>query len=264
MCIVPLGWLSIEAYLDKMKLLFLWRLLLLSMNCIYKQVAITRICEHINSDYSDVSPIGDMVDVFRKYELMDILTLAVSSGVFVSIDEFRNIIKKKIYDYENNRFQIAMFMSCNFHVFSDCSDNIRWWTWWKVAYNVPEMVNSVRTLIRLLLGVSSLRHHVFKYGYIDSEKCNLCAMNVNQTVGHLLFECCNTSLVQERQKWFIQFTDVMPEGLRSSFFNLNDCDKVISIFSGFKSDFIPEYLDIYCVVCNFVCSMYGLHAQLSN
>ena len=76
-CIVPLGWLSIEAYLDKMKLLFLWRLLLLSMKSIYKQVAIARICEHINSDYSDVSPIGDMVNIFRKYELMDILTLAV-------------------------------------------------------------------------------------------------------------------------------------------------------------------------------------------
>ena len=39
-CIAPLNWSTMEGYIDKLKILFLWRLLLMTTNCIYKQVAI--------------------------------------------------------------------------------------------------------------------------------------------------------------------------------------------------------------------------------
>ena len=46
-CIAPIGWISVEAFIDLMKMMFLWRVLSLPVNNIYKQIAIIRVASVI-------------------------------------------------------------------------------------------------------------------------------------------------------------------------------------------------------------------------
>ena len=257
-CIVPLGWLSLEAYIDKMKLLFLWRLLLLSMNCVYKNVAVHRVIECINFGHCDDSPIGNMVSTFRKYKMIDILILGVSSGVYMSISEFKNTVRTRIYEYENERFKISMNMVCNRSLYSNCLESIRLWSWWKVAFKLPENVNNVRILLRLMFGLSRLRNDLFTVVDTDDRKCQICNMNEDQSIQHVLFRCSNNIVVDTRKEWYNQLENVIPEGMKASFFDMSDDDRTVFILSGFNSEYIPEFIDIYIVFMEYVCKLYNL------
>ena len=55
--IVTAGWKSLSAHCDIIRLLFVWRLLLLPMNCIYKRVLISRLLEMFyNVDKAFIGP----------------------------------------------------------------------------------------------------------------------------------------------------------------------------------------------------------------
>ena len=47
-CSATIGWKSIRSYIDIMCLLFIWKILLLPMSCIYKILLLTRITQLVN------------------------------------------------------------------------------------------------------------------------------------------------------------------------------------------------------------------------
>ena len=67
-CLAPLGWISLESFIDKLKILFLWRLLALPYRCIYKQVAIIRVIHHLyphEPGTPSYGPIHGMINAFH-------------------------------------------------------------------------------------------------------------------------------------------------------------------------------------------------------
>lgn len=69
-CIATLGWPSMECHLDMRRLLFLWRILLLPVSCIYKQILIIRVTYHIfNPEGLHLGPLSGIIKTFKKYGL---------------------------------------------------------------------------------------------------------------------------------------------------------------------------------------------------
>ena len=81
--LATLGWRCMNCHLDILKLLFLWRLLLLPMSNIYKQVTMIRLCYHLyDSRGLHMGPLWDIVNVYKKYSLQHVLDVAMKSGAF--------------------------------------------------------------------------------------------------------------------------------------------------------------------------------------
>ena len=261
-CIAPLGWISLEAYLDKMKLLFLWRILVLSINSIYKQVAIERICKILSGHCRLQSPISNIVETFRRYNLIDELLLAVSTGVYMPIEEFKNVVKTRVYDYDNERYKISLKMVKNVDLFSLCVPEIKWWTWWKYAFRRPDKVNNCRVLMRLIAGQSSLKAHEYRYNDAEDKSCPHCDLQQIQSVSHLLFECTHPNILHQRDKWLEKIHSILPPAMLVSIGGLGSVEKTAFILSGLGPKYVNEWEDGYTVLVDFIAYMYYTHSLL--
>ena len=115
-----------------------------------------------------------------------------------------------------------------------------------------------------LLGESSLRSHNYMYSECRSKRCPHCDDNQKQTVEHLLFSCTNSDIVEERTKWLSRIDNTIPPAMKVGFEAMQLHDKTVFIMCGFGSRFVPEFIDGYTVMADFIVNMYYKHTELCN
>jgi hypothetical protein len=264
-CLAPLGWKSMEVYMDSLKLLFLWRLLLMSVNCIYKQVAVDRLCYFMywcKDSSNHRGPILDMLGVYKKYGLMDILTEALTTGVYMPIVQFKSMTKMIMSKTENDRFSITCMLYKNLGLFLQCIPQIELWSWWTFAFKRPDKVQCCRIIARLLYGESCLRDHTYKFNDAQSKCCINCDMFIPQTAGHMLFECTHHALVDERNKWITTMQEICPKALYENIQLMQKDEKVEFILAGMRIQYMDEWENIYACLAEFIYGMYKVNADL--
>ena len=75
------GWKSIEAHCDIIKLCFLWRLLLLPIKCIYKILLVRLLSSHILRGHNNRNgPIAEILQIVKKYEFYNVVKDSVFKG----------------------------------------------------------------------------------------------------------------------------------------------------------------------------------------
>ncbi len=112
--LAPLGWVSIQGYIDRRRLLFLWSILHLDVFCIYKQLCIYRLMQiRNNSSRYHSGPISDMYHACVKYELCDAVFEMLSSGTIPSRGVWKGIVSRKVMEHEHAlwRLQVQMYSS---------------------------------------------------------------------------------------------------------------------------------------------------------
>ena len=78
--ITALGWSPIQMRIDAMRMLFLWKILLLPCNNIYKKVLLIRLFNHLFKDGIHLGPTICALNTFRKYDLEHVLIDALCHG----------------------------------------------------------------------------------------------------------------------------------------------------------------------------------------
>ena len=68
-----IGWKPLETYIDIMRLMFLWRLLLLPISCFYKTVILQRFETIVYSSRKHCGPVWHMIETCKKYGLLEIV-----------------------------------------------------------------------------------------------------------------------------------------------------------------------------------------------
>lgn len=255
-CLAPLGWKCIESHLDYMKLLFLWRVLCLSIDSIYKKVAIMRLWYHVyhSGEGRHIGPFFDIARVFTKYQLNDLLDCTLKSGEVLPMSQFKQIITQKVLEYELCRFKCSCMIYKSLNLFQESVDAIHMWSWWNHAHYYPEDAFKVFVLCRLLYNQNCLNCVVSHYNN-SSPLCSLCAMNVVECPSHMLFECCN-DLYSTRENMWHNVLQSAPTGMREELRIMSSMDKTVFIMSGFKCDYVCEWSDLYFSVLDFCYAMY--------
>ena len=89
-CLATLGWSPISSLIDMMRLMFLWRMLLLPVSNIYKKLFIKKlICVVSNNSANAVGPDCNLISVCKKYDVLDFVLKAVTTGEYVTISEWK-------------------------------------------------------------------------------------------------------------------------------------------------------------------------------
>ena len=253
-CLAPLGWLSLRGHIDFLMMTFLWRMILLPVNSIYKQVLIARLYHCIYEEGIHLGPVKKMVEVFVKYNLLDTLMSALISADLLPIRQFKRHVKNTIFAYENRRFKATMLLYKDLKIFKACVTSITEWAWWTFC-NRPhvKMQTKARVVARLLQGESCLLvdcNKITKNGVI----CRLCSSGEPEDLAHLLFVCeffqglHNTlwnNVISEAPFAMLAELGLMSPWQRTRFF-----------MSGLGDSFIPEWENLYDAVLEFIFTMY--------
>ena len=245
-----LGWRSIECHIDIMKMMFLWRLLLLPMGNIYKQLTLIRLCYHLY-DTAGVhcGPLFDITNVFKKYSLVAMLDMAIKRGEYIEMNRFKSLVKDRVNKLENSRFVITCQLYKSLNLFRQCVPKIAMWPWWNFANANPEFTYKVRIIYRLLVARSCLNSDTASFSG-SSPNCNACDNNEVESVDHMLFVCHAFDNVRDH-KWNI-IENAIPRGMRIELSKMTNKVKTEFLLAGMRVNFTPEWMNIYKAMCDFI------------
>ena len=250
-----LGWLSMEAYIAQVKIIFLWKIAMCLRDTIYFR-AIRFIIELIisGSYKSKTSPIRDTLMRASKLGIMS----KVVDCVF-SIDCEHNFlaekskIKKLIFDLEISRWRATCMMYSSLRLYRKSTNDISLNCWWYYVKTKPNMSRRVSSVIAVLVGSqpSGLqRNH-------GASSCGLCGCQ--EDASHVIFDCIKLS--DKRRQLWSQVESTMPQGLRNDINDMTSIEKSIILLSGFGNKFIREWSELYKNAAIFIHEMYVTRSE---
>ena len=160
-------------------MLFLWRVLLLPMNSIYKIVMVYRILEIFELDFMHKNtPVCKMLQTCSRYGLLETVIHAVQNGQYICMNQWKVWVRKVVFDNSKKTCKIASYMFQSMSLLSKCSFENGIIGWWYYAHYAPQDFKMCSTIVRLLL--NSYR--------INGKICNVCYEGIYD-VSHILFVC---------------------------------------------------------------------------
>jgi hypothetical protein len=254
-CLAPLGWRCLGTHIEYLKLMFLWRILLLPADNIYKMVVLMRLWYHLYDldNLIHIGPLVGIVNVFTKYGLLSILDTSINRGEFMSICRFKSVVRQCVSELEYARYRMTCMLYKSLSLFTECIKNIQMWVWWKFAHNHCHQTYKVRMLCRLVVGQSCLKEVVSHYDK-SSPMCTLCDSNQVETPQHLLFECAHFE--DMRSYLWQRVISACPQTIREELLQTGVERRTGFIMSGFHTEYVDDWSDMYCSVLDFCCALY--------
>jgi len=238
--LVTIGWKTLSAHCDIIRLLFMWRLLSLSMLCLYKRIFISRLIEIFNSDNKKfIGPTQMLVETCKKYGLLNVLKVSVMNGEYMSMCKWKKMVIERILMRDIKRISIA----CSLYKVLDYL-HVRNASmvshWWQHAFRNTKYTRINRTIIRILLNVQ-------RYGFNMCLKCNPEVIN---SIEHVMFQCESTKEI--RELYWNNIIRVCPGQLLKEIVKMNLKDRSKFILNGFNSNYIHEWNDLYNATAVFL------------
>ena len=250
-CVIPqLGWISINGYMDMISLLFLWRIFLLPMSSIYKNVVLKRMIMCLKSGIGDqrsASPVINVMQIAKKYKVISVILDSVTTGVYMSLVKWKVLIKHAIREIEWKKHTVASALCKKSHMFNDCIKCRALWPWYMHASRYPELSKKVTTLMRLTIGMETENERHNGTAYCE------CTPDQRKTVSHILFECVN--IESQRMLLWNEVTNVLPQTFMLNLKKMSIHERTNFILSGFNCKYTQEWSNIYTCMLNFICKM---------
>ena len=254
-CLAPLGWMSFQGYVDLKMMLFLWRILLLPVSCIYRQVVIARLWYHIYCrDGVHLGPSNDIVERFKKYAMLDMLVEALCHAKITSIGIMKGLVRKTIVEYENKCYQATVLLYKRMDIFGKCIPSIDMWPWYVFVNRVrPFSQRECKSIARLVFRESCLNGDQDKMTK-QSSTCSLCDSGWPEDATHLLFVCEKFSDLR-KELWSNVESSAPPE-LVTEMCKMTTKDRSMFILSAFNVKYVPEWDELYNAVLEFIHKIY--------
>ena len=250
--LATMGWLTIESRIAILKLVFLWRILCLPLDSIYRRVLLHFLQAGLSNEnyFNANSPTCSMLIYVRKFNLVDILQQCMFSDNSSQFQYYKSLIKRIVIETEINRWKVTSMFFYEIPLFTHCIKNIELCIWWKFVKNVPSIFKQVSSVVAVVSGTQPKQ---FQCNF-NEYYCRLCTIFSRDTAEHILFEC--TALNDIRNMYFSKLKFVMPFAMKRELMNMNNREKLYFLLSGLESEFCTEWISIYRAIAIFVHEMY--------
>ena len=250
--LATMGWLTIDSRIAISKLVFLWRILCLPLNSIYRTVLLHFLQAGINNEnyFNANSPTYSMLIYARKFNLVDILKQCMFSDNSSHFLYYKSLIKRVVTESEFNRWKVTAMFFYELPLFNHCIRNIELCVWWKFVKNVPSLIKQVCSVVSV---VSGSQPKPFQCNF-NSHICSMCTDYTRETAEHIIFEC--TALSYVRNIYFSKVKFTMPFAMKREFLNMNSREQLYFILSGLECEFCTEWIHIYRAIAVFIHEMY--------
>ena len=148
-----LGIWTIGGYINKMKLLFLQRLIVSYPSSVEKVLFIRRLCSFIyGSSVPSLGFIPDIITVLKRYNLYNYLDLYLTDGVFPGKIEWKRIVSASILENEQLTWRESMSERINLDLYSRVHTKLRPLDLWTTAWCNPCYLKPIAGLVNILCG----------------------------------------------------------------------------------------------------------------
>jgi hypothetical protein len=251
------GWISLSSYIDIMRLLFLWRVLCLDHWNAHKQLMIYRIAKLSRCNLSTkLGPVAMLVDVARKYDLFTIILNAINENGYMSLNQWKVIVKSKVKAFDWQRHLVTLPMYKNLELYKVTITRPRMWAWWEYSSKVP--VNARKCNIMLRMMVQPL--YLMFQDITEQGKCELCNQNSTCTLTHIFFEC--PAEYDENRLLWAQVLHVLPETIVTHLQNLNYTEIIAYIFCGMHTPCNEQNIVLYDVFIDYIWKKYMMRKKM--
>lgn len=230
--LATLGWLSIEAHIAIMKLTFLWKILCLLVNNIYRRIVIFVILQ-IQTGVIDTnrcylrSPIVGMYQLVKTYGFLEMLKDGINSDDFGCFLEKKRLVRKRVLESELNRWKATCIMHEQLDMYVETNNRTAMHPWWIFSRNMPNMMRKVASVMALLMGGQprALQRN------IEGRRCRICETLENDDSVHVLFIC--SSLHKIRGPSWKKIVETMPTAMARDIDSLSYRNRLSCLLSGF-------------------------------
>lgn len=254
----PLQWMTIHSILAYKRLTLLWRILLLPVGSICKQLVMSRVLEFIRRGFDSAphGPVRVIVESAMEYRLCELISQSITNAHYMSIDRWKKLVQARIGEVQHATFEARTIMYSKLIMYKQCLDPSSIWPWWVHAQSCPQDGQYCRTMIRLMVG----EHELQSNGRHASRVCQLCDLYVVEDVPHMLFVC--PSLRITRIWMWREIENIAPAGLLNEMYDMLPSRLCVFWFSGFKCKYVHEWLDLYSRICSVIHTMYKKRLHL--
>ena len=249
--LATIGWQPIDLFIDLISLLFLWRLLLLPMSNIYKNVLIRRFMHHIeNYSVTSCGPVKNVLNTCVKYNLQYYVLNAIEIGEYCSMNYWKKLVKTVLKDKHVKRWHVTKPLYTSLSGFTQ--DICKISPWWYHAHKHPEIHKYCMLIIQLLLKKDRHEHI----------RCQNCKAYAESNLCHILFEC--KYLEQERFTLWKRVESVSVANLVNCTNSMDNISRCSFILNGFNYNYVEEWSSVYTNFAQFIYFMYTKYEKGSK
>ena len=250
-----IGWMSMPAYIAYRKLLFLWSILCLPVNNIYRRIVVAILVSCDIFGPVKLSPIGDTFKYICKYGLKDLFMSCIIRNDGNS-KEMKTQLKRTIWEYEICCWKATQLLYPELDLYHKMVRNISVNVWWQIAARNPISTSKIRSVVAIASGTQPKGLQCnFRY-----QQCRLCCEQRLDDAMHILFQC--PTLEATRSNTWTAVLDALPNAMAADISRKSWHAVLHLILSGFGDQCIPERKSIYLRTACFIHSMYKERYQM--
>ena len=247
-CLATLGWSPISSLIDMMRLMFLWRMLLLPMNNIYKVLLIKKLICIVSKENCKASgPVCNIVSICKKYDVLDYVVNAVTTGEYITISEWKRKVKLRIQMLEVKHWKVSCNLYKSLLYVNKSISKFNMSPWWHHAHLDLNDIFKCRLIIQLLIG----RNRKVK------GLCSHCPLYVDNSVEHILFECGYLDTI--RTKLWKEVGKCCLPNLFRDMNSLSKSERTKLVLNGFNICYVKEWKTLYHCIADFVYNLFKLY-----
>ena len=192
----PLGWMSIDRYIQVKKLLFLRTILIAEENDICKRLLSTRTIDFANNlkagrASENASPIFDLLNTSIQVDLYDTCMRMIVNGYYFSKQGWKEMVWKKVWFKEDDDCIIMYKQPHQNYLLFDITDTPYYLVWWIIADMFPRKTGMCEIMASLVCNTSLLKssdYRIKKKSH-SHKICTRCNLGIVEDIRHLLMQC---------------------------------------------------------------------------
>lgn len=203
-----LGMWTTMGYVDKAKLLFVGNVVRASPDQLHKKVFVTRLMAYLYGTHSkQYGFIPEILELLKKYELLEHLENYLCSGMFPVKRVWRNIVMDRVHALEEQLWRNRVALKPELENLSRTHMTLQPIFHWKTARKYPFSRVLIGNLVNLICGnippcvLQAMKEHANEY------TCKLCQNKTSHIGFHLFMQC--SSCMQERNSFWDFLSDNM-------------------------------------------------------
>ena len=243
------------AYIAYRKLMFLWSILCLPVDNIYKRIvgAILVSCDIYGP--VKLSPIGDTFKYICKYGFKNLFMSCIIRNDGNS-KEMKPQLKRTIWEYEICCWKATRLLYSELDLYYKMVRNISVNVWWQISARNPISTSKIQRVVAIASGTQPKGLQCnFRY-----QQCRLCCEQRLDDAMHILFQC--PALEATCSNTWTAVLDALSNAMAADISCKSWHAVLHFILSGFGDQYIPEWKSIYLRTACSIHSMYKERYQM--
>ena len=193
---IPLGWLSINRYIQVKKLLFLRTITIMKDECIYKKILQAGATQYnLNRNKGRLnendSPVFELLNTSLEVGIFDNCMNIILNGRYYSKDMWKKLVWQAVWTREDEDVSMTYTNLAVRPRMFDIIDKTFYLNWWIISDNYPKPTRTCEKMAALVCGCSMLKAHDLKLKRSSywSRCCCRCNQGVIEDPWHLVMQC---------------------------------------------------------------------------